>query len=217
MGTSDKRETNQQMGMAIKWENKIDYPLHTSTFKPTVHLSATLRMLIRAGSSVCSPHTFQKWSNTWLQGRKSFSTEGWIARKAWKGFKGKPLTITSPCYRPSDSLDHLITAAPALLTKHGLLVGISGSPTKRPRLQTLCFKGQSKHDCKQKPENPPAASISSLANYQTFTDKWNQSTSRAKLWKISAAGKSSTAILPWFSVPWWWWGRAVALCCPLHL
>lgn len=39
------------------------------------------------------------------------------------------------------------------------------------RLETLCFKGHSKHDCKRKPENPPAASISILPNYQTFTDK----------------------------------------------
>lgn len=48
----------------------------------------------------------------------------------------KSLTITSPCYRPPDNLAHLITAAPAPLAKCGLVVGISGTPTKRLRLQT---------------------------------------------------------------------------------
>lgn len=174
MGTSDKREINQKMGTVIKWENKMDCPLHTSTFKPTVDLTATLKLLITVCSYVCSPTHLPKMVQDVppeTPERKSISTEGWVARKAWKYLKQKPLTIALPCYRPPDNLDHLITAALALLAKCGLVVGISGTPTKRPRLQTLCFKGHSKHDCKRKPENPPAASISILPNYQTFTDK----------------------------------------------
>lgn len=62
--------------------------------------------------------------------KDSTSTEGWIARKAWKCFKEKPLTIASPCYRPPDNLGHLTTAAPAPLAKCGLVVGISGTPTQ---------------------------------------------------------------------------------------
>lgn len=136
-------------------------------------------------------HTFQKWSGCAFQKRKSTTTEGWVARKAWNLLLSHhpirdPLTtwtIWSQLHQPS------------WLSLAWLLV--FQAPQPRDPDWRHCFKGQSKHDCKQKPENPPAASISTLPNYQTFTDKWNQSTRRAKLWKISAAGKSYT-ILPYF-------------------
>lgn len=54
-----REKSTKRWGQAIKWENKMDCPLHTSTFKPTVDLAATLKLLI-TNSYVCSPHTPSK-------------------------------------------------------------------------------------------------------------------------------------------------------------
>lgn len=105
-------------------------------------------------------------------------------------------------WQPGPS-DHIYTRP--LPTKCGPVPGISSTRTKRSycRLKTLCFKGESKYDCKHKPENSPAASINTLPNTQTFTDKRKPKHQQSKIMQnICTVGKSSTAILPLFSGPW---------------
>lgn len=176
MGTSDKREINQKMGTVIKWENKMDCPLHTSTFKPTVDLTATLKLLITVCSYVCSPTHLPKMVQDVppeTPERKSISTEGWVARNLESTWNKNLLLLHYPVTDPLTTWTIWSQLHwPSWLSVDWLLVFQAPQPRDPDcRLETLCFKGHSKHDCKRKPENPPAASISILPNYQTFTDK----------------------------------------------
>lgn len=71
------------MGMAIKQGNEMDYPLHTSTFKPIVDFIARLKLLLTVGSYICSPppKMVQDVPSETLN-RKNIYTEGRVAKKA---------------------------------------------------------------------------------------------------------------------------------------
>lgn len=117
-------------------------------------------------------HSFsssQKWSRMCLQ--RPQKGEAFRRHSCYKSSK----VLERKTYRPPDNLDHLITStldfSPLSV---GQLLAFQAHQPRDPDCRVkkdTVLKGQSKHDCKHKPENSPAASVNILPNTQPFTDK----------------------------------------------